>query len=136
MKLQKSLLAVAVGMFLCSCSGEKESTDTTISEIEADADNWPDDMYFYQYKASTGKETIKGKIPEGELARARKAKEQTGGLINITLSSESYKQKYEEPADTVEQFVIDYRDPAVMDMDPDSLIKQMEDFAASHDGRL
>ncbi len=128
---------VIVGLLmLAGCSGGHGISENDAVKAVAYEEEWPEDMYYYHYSASTGKETIKGNMPEGELTKAREAKEQTQGLVNITLRSDSYIAKYGEKTDTVEQFVLDYRDSATYEIEPDSLAKMMKDFAESHGGRL
>ncbi|MCM1504056.1 MAG: hypothetical protein NC127_02545 [Muribaculum sp.] len=121
---------------LVGCANNQGIAESDATKAEAFEEEWPEDMYYYHYSAKTGEETIKGHIPEGELNRARETKEQTMGMINITLRSDSYIAKYGEPKDTVEQLELDFRDPAMLEISEDSLLKLMQDFAASHDGRL
>ncbi len=136
MFMLKISAAFVAALMLAGCSGGHGISENDAVKAVAYEEEWPEDMYYYHYSASTGKETIKGNMPEGELTKARKAKEQTRGLVNITLRSDSYIAKYGEKTDSVEQFVLDYRDSATYEIEPDSLAKMMKDFAESHGGRL
>lgn len=118
------LLIIALSAFIaigCS-SAETEKGDAPDVVAVESADELTEDMYYYHYDPKTGKETVKGDIPDDKMKEIRLAKTSTNGKVAVTACSESYRQKYlnTEP-DSIDPLSIDFRDSTIVNMSAEEL---------------
>ncbi len=138
------ILTFAVLLTIATTSLSFESAENATTNEYSQSESATDSiegLYYYNYDSKTKEETIIGTVPPELLAKIHDTLERSNGRGNITACSRSYKEKYmsRPQNDTIEQFVIDLRDPKMQEIienNPDSLRIMMEEFCAEHGGRL
>ena len=131
MKVSALLLASVAGLLAVGCSSTETKKDDAPDVVAVEsADELTEGMYYYHYDPKTGKETIKGNIPSDKMEEIKTAKATTKGKVKITACSESYKQKYlaNEPTDTVDPVVIDFRDSTIVNMTQEQLDSMLNEI--------